>query len=207
MAANSLAKHMRKPGEMADDWLHSLAQAIGRSSELVANSVSRMIPLLVIGTMFLGVYWCVKGLRGESQPEPTVIVMPSRSDGNQPITVPNQLFDFDRPNLTNEGKEEVRKIADRIATLGPVDVLIVGHTDRLGTANYNDALAAKRAQFVRGELASKLARQAMVAVGVGSLFPLTKSEECPGLPVDPGVRDCLAKDRRVEIWLRPSQPR
>lgn len=70
--------------------------------------------------------------------------------------------------------------------------VIVGHTDTLGSAAYNETLSLARAEATRAVLVARFGVEAqrLIAKGAGEEMPL------PGVPGDAGV------NRRVEFALR-----
>src|SRR5262245_8365850 len=54
--------------------------------------------------------------------------------------------------FTPESKLEIPKIFAEIAAHPSPQIVVVGHTDRVGTVPYNDALSLRRAERVRGQL-------------------------------------------------------
>ena len=73
------------------------------------------------------------------------------------------------------------------------DIVIVGHTDRVGTDEYNDALALRRAETVRAVLIRRgLVAENITTSGRGKRELLVPTAE--------GVAE--AKNRRVEIIVR-----
>ena len=72
-------------------------------------------------------------------------------------------------------------------------MLVVGHTDLVGTDALNDALARQRAESVRAELIRRgVAADAVQASGRGSREP--------AVPTAAGVAE--PRNRRVEIVVR-----
>jgi len=73
------------------------------------------------------------------------------------------------------------------------DIVVVGHTDRVGSDVFNDALALRRAETVRTMLIGRgLSPASIVAVGRGKREPL--------VPTPDGVAE--PRNRRVEIIVR-----
>jgi outer membrane protein OmpA-like peptidoglycan-associated protein len=66
-------------------------------------------------------------------------------------------FDFDSARLQAVSRPLLQNLADALATprLSGTRFLVQGHTDAKGTAAYNDALSARRAQAVADFLQSK----------------------------------------------------
>lgn len=80
-----------------------------------------------------------------------------------------------------------------LATLPAAEVVITGHTDRVGTVETNDRLSLARAEAVRDILvAAGLPRRAIQVAGRG--------EREPAVPTADEVAE--ARNRRVEIKIR-----
>ena len=105
------------------------------------------------------------------------------------------LFAFDSAVLTTAGKAALDTLVPKIGG----NVLVVGHTDRIGPAEYNKTLSENRAQSVARYLS--VAAKANYAVsGVGSTQPSGKTAQCTGA-VSQKLIDCLSPDRRVVITI------
>ncbi len=73
------------------------------------------------------------------------------------------------------------------------DIVVIGHTDSVGSDTFNDALALRRAETVRAMLIGRgLAPDSIVAVGRGKRELL--------VPTPDGVAE--PRNRRVEIVVR-----
>src|SRR5260364_356027 len=59
------------------------------------------------------------------------------------------LFDFDKSVLKPEGRAKLDDLAEKIKGIDLEVIVATGHTDRIGTDKYNDALSARRAQAVK----------------------------------------------------------
>jgi outer membrane protein OmpA-like peptidoglycan-associated protein len=95
--------------------------------------------------------------------------------------------------LTDESKRALEAMFAELAVRPVPDIVVVGHTDRVGTDPFNDALALQRAEAVRATLIGRgIAPQSVVAAGRG------KRE--PAVPTPDGVPEPL--NRRVEIYVR-----
>jgi OOP family OmpA-OmpF porin len=113
-----------------------------------------------------------------------------------PVTLNSDvLFAFDSAVLTPAGKAALDAIVPQVGG----NVIVVGHTDRIGPAAYNKTLSENRAQSVARYLA--VAAKANYAVsGVGSTQPTGKTAQCTGA-VSQKLIDCLAPDRRVTLTI------
>src|SRR6185295_16230543 len=54
------------------------------------------------------------------------------------------LFDFDSDKLRPEAKTNLDNLAANLASFGDSKLLLVGHTDSVGVATYNQALSERR---------------------------------------------------------------
>ena len=56
------------------------------------------------------------------------------------------LFPFDSTSLKPEARDNLRELADSLRGNARTDILIVGHTDSTGAADYNQSLSQRRAR-------------------------------------------------------------
>jgi OmpA-OmpF porin, OOP family len=115
------------------------------------------------------------------------------------------LFDFDKSVIKPEG---MRKLDELVATLKGAQydaIAATGHTDRLGSVDYNQRLSHRRAEAVRTYLAGKGLDGARIsAVGKGKSQPVTKPADCKG-KAGKALHACLQPDRRVDIEVSGSK--
>jgi outer membrane protein OmpA-like peptidoglycan-associated protein len=101
-------------------------------------------------------------------------------------------FDFDKSDLKPENKELLSRIAGILLTSSDYTVSVNGHTDDVGTEEYNQKLSLRRAQSVRDYLVEAGVSPDIITVnGKGKSEPLVKG-------TSPEAR---AKNRRVEIGI------
>jgi OOP family OmpA-OmpF porin len=86
-------------------------------------------------------------------------------------------------------------------------VVVVGHTDRLGSPAYNVKLSQRRAEAVRNYMVQTggIAADKITAVGAGSSQPQTQANDCKGIRATQALITCLRVDRRVEVDVTGSQ--
>lgn len=95
--------------------------------------------------------------------------------------------------LTAESKPVVPQIFDEIAHRPAPEVVVIGHTDTVGTMQYNDNLSLQRAEKVRDELVKLgIAADRIQIAGRGKREPLIKTLDGSPEP----------RNRRVEISVR-----
>lgn len=110
------------------------------------------------------------------------------------------LFAFDKDSVDIKNEIFVRDIAQHIlATYESIDsISVTGHTDRLGSDEYNLDLSVRRANTVKRLLESYGLPIGMIETfGVGERKPTT--DGCPTVKNRPLLKECLKEDRRVEI--------
>ncbi len=109
-----------------------------------------------------------------------------------------KLFSFDKANLRDEGKAALDEAAAKIKANPEFKAVIVtGHTDRLGTDEYNQKLSERRANIVRDYLTAQGVDQSIIqAIGKGESEPVV---ECAGNSKTQKLITCLQPNRRVTI--------
>ncbi|QID17383.1 OmpA family protein [Nitrogeniibacter mangrovi] len=109
------------------------------------------------------------------------------------------LFDFDKAVLKPEGKTKLDRLAAQAEALKLEVILAVGHTDRLGSAAYNQKLSEKRAAAVKEYLVGKgIEANRIYTEGKGETQPVT-TDNCKNSLGRKKLIECLQPDRRVEI--------
>lgn len=102
-------------------------------------------------------------------------------------------FEVDRKGLSDEGKAQLSAQAAMLNQHEDYGVLIQGHTDQQGSANYNKQLGMKRAEAVKAELVSAgIAEHRIKTVSLG--------EE--GVLCIDGSDVCRHMNRRVHLEVR-----
>ena len=102
-------------------------------------------------------------------------------------------FDYDKSFIREEDKPTLRAVADYLMANPKASILIEGHCDERGTAEYNIALGERRAESAKSYLVS-------LGVKPGDLPTVSFGEE---KPLDPGHDETAwAKNRRAHFVLR-----
>jgi len=102
------------------------------------------------------------------------------------------LFDFDKSVLKAQGKAELQRLDQLIKDQGltVLDIDVVGHTDSVGTEEYNQKLSERRARAVRDYMVSEGVNPGIIdAMGKGESEPVATNETAEG----------RALNRRVDI--------
>jgi OmpA-OmpF porin, OOP family len=100
------------------------------------------------------------------------------------------LFDFDKSVIKPAGKQALDSLAGKISNMSFEVAIVIGHTDSVGTEEYNLKLGSRRAAAVKAFLISK-------GVPATRIYTDSKGEK---QPVASNVTaEGRAKNRRVEI--------
>jgi OOP family OmpA-OmpF porin len=109
------------------------------------------------------------------------------------------LFDFDKAILRPQGRDALDAFVGKLQGVNLGTITAVGHTDRIGSSDYNQSLSNQRAAAVKDYLVSKGIEPGHVqAEGMGETQPVTMPGECPSANSST-VIECLQPDRRVEV--------
>ena len=137
-------------------------------------------------------------------PPPPPAPAPAPAPSVQKITLASKaLFDFDKAVLRPDGKAAIdNEIISKLRDVQKLElVLVTGHTDRIGTQQYNQRLSERRADAVRDYLVSKgVPRDKIETLGMG------KTQPVPGVVCTmtqlKALIACLAPNRRVEVEVK-----
>ncbi|KFA58032.1 Outer membrane protein A precursor [Gilliamella apicola] len=113
------------------------------------------------------------------------------------------LFAYAKADLKEKGRQALDELLSDLVKLNPTQtaIVVIGHTDRIGSDNYNQKLSEKRAHSVMSYLVSKgVPSDIISARGVGKSQPVT-GEKCNTLR-GADLKACLAPDRRVQIEVK-----
>lgn len=109
-----------------------------------------------------------------------------------------ELFAFDKAVLSPSAKAKLDgEVMNKLANCANVKLtLVTGHTDRLGSATYNQKLSEKRADVVKAYLTSKGVKD-VETLGAGKTLPIKSG--CDDKAPRKDQIECLAPNRRVTI--------
>lgn len=108
------------------------------------------------------------------------------------ITLNNIFFDFDKSFLKPESFPELNRLVDLMNKYATMQVQVSGHTDSIGTAQYNMGLSERRARSVEHYLVSKgIDDNRIVVKFFGESMPLVPNNSIEN----------RRKNRRVEFKI------
>ena len=97
------------------------------------------------------------------------------------VSMPDVLFDFNKYTLKPEARERLTKISGIVLAYPDLKLDIEGHTDAIGSDEYNQTLSEKRADSVRGYLVSSgVVPDHVTAVGLGKSDPVADNATASG---------------------------
>jgi outer membrane protein OmpA-like peptidoglycan-associated protein len=103
------------------------------------------------------------------------------------------LFDVNSATLDSGGRSALEDVAAVLSEYQKTAVVIQGHTDSTGSEELNQGLSERRAESVRGYLASRgVDPDRMASVGMGEGYPVADNSSESGRQLN----------RRVDIMLR-----
>jgi outer membrane protein OmpA-like peptidoglycan-associated protein len=107
------------------------------------------------------------------------------------VSIYGIYFDFGKADIKPESEPVLKEIAKFLKENPDIKVYVVGHTDNVGSLEYNMELSRKRAEAVVKRLVEKygIKKNRLKAFGVGPLCPVASNKK----------EDGRAKNRRVEI--------
>jgi outer membrane protein OmpA-like peptidoglycan-associated protein len=111
------------------------------------------------------------------------------------INLPGVYFEFNRSDLTPSASKNVTKIGDILSNVEGRVVSVEGHTDSVGSDEYNYRLSRSRAEVVREALVARgFSSSRIRATGFGESQPVS----------DNATDERRARNRRVEVIVENS---
>jgi outer membrane protein OmpA-like peptidoglycan-associated protein len=106
------------------------------------------------------------------------------------VNISDVLFDFNKYTLKPGAREKMAKVAGILLAYPGLKIQVEGHTDSVGTDEYNMKLSQQRADAVRDYLTGQNVPSASVtAVGLGKAAPVATNDTAAG----------RQQNRRVEL--------
>lgn len=109
------------------------------------------------------------------------------------LTIQSIYFDFDKSSIRDDARDILKVNADIFNKKNTAGIVVEGHCDERGTAEYNMALGERRAQEAKKYLVN-------LGVNASRIETVSYGKE---KPVDPGHDEAAwAKNRRAEFLLK-----
>ncbi|HXJ88981.1 MAG TPA: OmpA family protein [Candidatus Binatia bacterium] len=111
------------------------------------------------------------------------------------ISMPDVLFDFNKYTLKPEAREKLAKISGIVLAYPDLKLEVEGHTDSIGSDDYNQKLSEERAHTVRGYLVSQgLKPDNISSVGLGKANPVADNATAQGRQLNRRVEMVVSGD-------------
>lgn len=115
----------------------------------------------------------------------------------------SELFGFNQATLTPQGRKKIDAEVIERSRREYADIKVInvnGHTDRLGSADFNQKLSQRRADAVKSYLVTKGFEPSKIeSYGFGKTMPV---KSCPSVKERKALIECLSPNRRVEIEIQ-----
>ncbi len=138
-------------------------------------------------------------------PAPAPRPTPPPAPAPEPVNVTLQsdlLFDFDESTIRPAGRQELDALLRQLREIDYDAAIVVGHTDRIGSREYNLGLSQRRAESVRDYLVQGgIPASTITARGVANDESVLSSSDCRGLGSNAATIECLQPDRRVVVEI------
>ena len=201
---------MASTGAMAHD-IHGYTTSQG-SGEVVRNNFGECWENNYLNKAENGLVEC--GDRAAPAPAPEQAPQMETVEQNDTVSFgSNFLFGFDKDKLRPEAVETLNQLVARVNGTNVQAVRVEGHTDFMGTEQYNQALSERRATAVANYLVSQgVPAERVSAVGLGE-SQARMTESCQAEVAKLGNRvsrakkraaliACIEPDRRVDVQIR-----
>ena len=135
------------------------------------------------------------------KPAASAAAAPKRCDAT--VTLQNdELFAFNKAEINAAAKARLDKdVLSKLPGCATLEAVVIeGHTDRLGSQQYNQKLSEKRAENVKKYLVSKgVAAGKIETIGMGKTVP---AKFCPDTKNRKELIACLAPSRRAIVSIK-----
>ena len=126
----------------------------------------------------------------EPEPAPVAAPAPAQPVSSKVTYAADTFFDFDKSVLKPVAKAKLDDLIDKIKSINLEVIIAIGHTDAVGSDDYNLKLSMRRSNAVKAYLVSK-------GVDKTRIYTEGKGESQP--VADNKTKEGRAKNRRVEI--------
>ena len=136
------------------------------------------------------------------KPAPAPAPAPKPAAAKTLVITSTELFEFDKSTLTPAARARVdTEVVARLNEFATIQFINVnGHTDRLGSSQYNQKLSERRAETIKAYLISKGADASKIETyGFGKTLPV---KSCPDQRDRKALIACLQPNRRVEVEVK-----
>lgn len=120
----------------------------------------------------------------------------------KPVTIEGAHFDFDSSKLRPTADAKLTEVVEFAATYSNAQLDVSGHTDSIGTNQYNQKLSERRANAVKAYLLNKgVAADRIVTTGYGEEKPVADNKTAEGRALNRRVeiRSVIKEEKRIRV--------
>jgi len=166
---------------------------------MIGNQTGSTARGAIIGAVVGGAAGAIIGHRMDKQARELEQSIPGATvrrvgEGIEVTFASGLLFDFDSDRIRGDARRNLDELARSLDKYPDTDLLIVGHTDDVGTGSYNMALSERRAESAARYIESQGVRTGIRPVGRGEREPVSSNDSDYG----------RQKNRRVEVAIYAS---
>jgi OmpA-OmpF porin, OOP family len=110
-------------------------------------------------------------------------------------------FDFDRAEVKPEYLADIRRVADFLRANAGTIAALEGHTDSVGTSEYNQGLSERRVNAVRSVLVNEFGLESsrVTATGYGESRPVATNDTAEGRALNRRVVSIISATQQVPL--------
>jgi OOP family OmpA-OmpF porin len=134
-------------------------------------------------------------------PKPAAAAAPKRCDATVTLNA-DETFEFNKAVLKKSALEHLdRDVVAKVSLCSKLEMILVsGHTDRLGSSQYNQKLSEKRADAVKAYLIKKGVDGSKIeTMGMGKTLQI---KSCQDGKDRKALIECLAPNRRAVVEIK-----
>ena len=181
--------HPREPGEL----VVVLPEKSGRVGTVVVERDGRQV--------VLDKAYAASRITGKQAPQAEQLTAPDVGStfGDALRALPSRptsfllYFELGTDTLTPESRIELERMLEELRRRAAPDIVVIGHTDRVGVDEANDELSLQRAERVRVDLIDQ-------GIPADRIRSAGRGEREPVVPTEDGTDE--PRNRRVEINVR-----
>lgn len=168
---------------------------------IIGNQTGSTARGAIIGAVVGGAAGAIIGHQMDQQAKELKTAIPgaqvTRVGEGLVVTFPSGLlYDFDSSAIRSDAAQNLTALASSLKKYNNEDLLIVGHTDSVGSASYNQALSVRRADAAAQYLeAQGVSASRIHTSGKGESEPIASNDTAEGRQLN----------RRIEVAIYASQ--
>ncbi|MCK6478393.1 MAG: OmpA family protein [Phycisphaerales bacterium] len=176
------------------------AAAGAAAGGVIGNQTGSTARGAIIGAVVGGAAGAIIGHQMDQQAKELKVEIPGATvervgEGIQVTFASGLLFDFDSDAIRSDAGANLRTLATSLKKYANTDLLIVGHTDALGSTAYNQDLSLRRANSASGYLTTQgIATARVRSSGRGELEAVASN----------GTETGRQMNRRIEVAIYSS---